>query len=317
MDFTTMGTVSAYIKQKNLNFAANYAIKTGHKMADAKGNLNFTRSDVVDTKKKSYEEISTAKLAGIRQKLSSGNKLSDEELTYLQQKEPKTYKRAKHAEEAREELKGELKKATTKQEAKQAVTQALIKASAEASADIADCKSNSSKSSDITKNFNSISGEIFNGFDSVSSGRAKIFSNEEFQNLDDDEDYLSWNWNDEEENFSDFKNGFNEKFRSRKNSEKNSVDSSAEKNSDSPQEIMENFIMTIRAIEAEWAQFTKSKEYDALPANKAEEELLNKTGERNNKNFHKETETPNAKMLGAVAAYRNSMMFKNSQLIVT
>ena len=312
MDFTTMGTVSAYLKQKNLNFAANYKVKTGQKMADANGNLNFTKPDVVDTKKKSDEEISTAKLAGIRQKLSSGGKLSDDELTYLQQREPKTYKRAKHAEEAREELKGELKKATTKQEAKQAVTQALIKASAEASADIADCKSNSAKDSVDTKKFMSISGEVSGGSNSVNFGVTKIFGDTEFQNLDDEDDFSSWTWENEEENFSDF-----EDWDSGKNLEKNSADDVSNKNSDSPQEIMENFIMTIRAIEAEWAQFTKSKEYDALPANKAEEDLLNKLGERNNKNFYKETETPNARMMGAVAAYRNSMMFKNSQLIVT
>lgn len=303
MDFTTMGTVGAYLKQKNLNFAANYKLNTGKKMADAKGNLNFTRSDVVDTKKKSDEEISTAKLSSIKQKLSSGSILSDDELIYLQQREPKTYKRAKHAEEAREELKGELKKAKTKQEAKQAVTQALIKASAQASADIADCKSNSSSSS-TDENFTSVSGDISNGSNTINSGAAEVFGDTEYQNLNSRENYFSWN-DDEEENFSEIENDTDENFQV----EKNLKDDTGEKNSDSPQEIMENFIMTIRAIEAEWAQFTKSKEYDALPNNKAEEDLLNRLGERNNKNFYKETETPNARMMGAVAAYRAAQNF--------
>ena len=304
MDFTTMGTVGAYLKQKNLNFAANYKLNTGKKMADANGNLNFTRSDVVDTKKKSDEEISTAKLSSIKQKLSSGSKLSDDELTFLQQREPKTYKRAKHAEEAREELKGELKKATTKQEAKQAVTQALIKASAQASADIADCKSNSSNDSADSKNFISVSGDISNGSNAINSGTAEVFGDTEYQNLNSREDYFSWN-DDEEENFSEIENDTDENF----HVEKNLKDDTGEKSFESPQEIMENFIMTIRAIEAEWAQFTKSKEYDALPNNKAEEDLLNRLGERNNKNFYKETETPNARMMGAVAAYRAAQNF--------
>lgn len=303
MDFTTMGTVGAYLKQKNLNFAANYKLNTGKKVADAKGNLNFTGSDVVDTKKKSDEEISTAKLSSIKQKLSSGSILSDDELIYLQQREPKTYKRAKHAEEAREELKGELRKAKTKQEAKQAVTQALIKASAQASADIADCKSSSSSSS-TDENFTSISGDISNGSNTINSGTAEVFEDTEYQNLNSRENYFSWN-DDEEENFSEIENDTDENFQV----EKNLKDDTGEKNSDSPQEIMENFIMTIRAIEAEWAQFTKSKEYDALPNNKAEEDLLNRLGERNNKNFYKETETPNARMMGAVAAYRAAQNF--------
>lgn len=304
MDFTTMGTIGAYIKQKNLNFAANYKLNTGKKLADAKGNLNFAKPDVVDTKKKTDEEISTAKLSSIKQKLSSGSKLSDDELTYLQQREPKTYKRAKHAEEAREELKGELKKAKTKQEAKQAVTQALIKASAQASADIADSKSNSSSGSDSAENFTSISGDVSNGSNTVNSGAAEIFGDTEYQNLNSQKDYFSWN-DDEEENFSEVENYSDEDFHSGKKLK----DDVSEKNSDSPQEIMENFIMTIRAIEAEWAQFTKSKEYDALPNNKAEEDLLNKLGERNSKNFYKETETPNARMMGAVAAYRTAQNF--------
>ena len=309
MDFTTMGTIGAYLKQKNLYFAANYKIKTGQKMADANGNLNFTKSDVVDTKKKTDEEISTAKLSSIKQKLSSGHRLSDDELIYLQQREPKTYKRAKHAEEAREELKGELKKAKTKQEAKQAVTQALIKASAEASADIADCKSNSSKNSSDAENFTSIQGEVGNNSNAVNLKTAEIFGDTDYQNLDSREDYFSWNYDDEEENFSDVENDDWNNFDDEENFNKNSSDEVNEKNSDSPQEIMEDFISTIRAIEAEWAQFTKSKEYDALPYNKAEEDLLNALGERNNNNFYKETNAPNARVMGAVAAYRAAQNF--------
>ena len=143
MDFTTMGTVATYIKQKNLRFAANIKIHTGQKLADSEGNLEIVKSterdQFVESRNKSNEEIGIAKLASIRRRLASGNKLSNEDMSYLQQKDPGTYKKAKRAEEAREELKGELKKAKTKQEARQAVTKAMIKASAEASADIAAC----------------------------------------------------------------------------------------------------------------------------------------------------------------------------------
>ena len=133
MDFTTIGTITSYLRQKNLKFAADYKTKTGQKLTDANGDLNFAKtdtSDQVDTKKRTDKEISSARIASIKQKLANGQKLSNEELSYLRTNEPKTYKKAKHADEAREELKGELRKAKTKQEAKQAVTQAMIRASA-------------------------------------------------------------------------------------------------------------------------------------------------------------------------------------------
>lgn len=319
MDFTTMGTLGSYLRQKNLNFAAKYKLSAGQKLTDSNGFLNFEKTQTADIKKKSEEDVSTAKIAGIKQKLSSGKKISDEELTYLQQREPKTYKRAKHAEEAREDLKGELKKAKTKQEAKQAVTQAMIKASAEASADIAACKSDS-KSSDFSKslnlndkkNFTPIDGEFGEGCNAVNSNTNKIFKDAEFQNLDSDWNKFSWN-NETEENSSDTEDDSFRDFYGIKHIEKNSADDSEKNNSETPQDIMESFIMTIRAIEAEWAQFTKSKEYDALPNNKIEEDLLNKLG-RTKKNY-KETSVPNAKMMGAATAYRTSMTYKNFQMM--
>lgn len=313
MDFTTMGTVSAYVRQKNLNFAANCKIKIGQKMTDANGILNFETTDVVEAKKKSDDEVGAAKLAGIRKKLASGLALSSDELIYLQQSDPKTYKRAKHAEEAREELRGELKKAKTKQEAKQAVTQAMIKASAKASADISDYKSNSSNNMDDA-------GEVVSN--DLNFSTEKIFADAEYQKLDSEKNYFSWNnegeenyfsWNDEEY-YSDSQKYFDENFYGKENF-KNPINNSKEKNSGSPQEIMETFIMTIRAIEAEWAQFTKSKEYDVLPNNKTEADLLNILGEKEKK-FYKETEAPNAKMRWAVTAYRNAMMYRDSKIIM-
>ena len=141
MDFTTIGTIGSYIKQKNLNFAANYKLKTGQRVTDANGNLQFAKSNMFDrileAQKKSDSETDAAKIASIKQKLMSGKKLSTSEMAYLKEKDSKLYKKAKHAEEAREELQAELKKAKTKQEARQAVTQAMIKASAEASAELA------------------------------------------------------------------------------------------------------------------------------------------------------------------------------------
>lgn len=310
MDFTTIGTITSYLKQKNAKFSANHKIKTGQKVTDANGDLNFAKSNVsdqVDTKRRTDKEIAAARVASIKQKLSNGQTISDDELSYLRSQEPKTYKRAKHSEEAREELKSELKKAKTKQEAKQAVTQALIKASAEASADIADYKSNS-KSSSSTGNsetkLNSVNGEV----DGLSNTLHRAFAE-------------NWGYtekigleNPESKNFDAGGNnfyGFNFNLGAKKN---NSKTSTSYQNSDksSPQEIMEDFISTIRALEAVWAEFTKSREYEELPNNKREEEFLESIGETKHKDrYPKEMEIPKAKNLNAAAAYRNSMMFNN------
>ena len=312
MDFTTIGTVASYLKQKNMKFAADYKIKTGQKLTDANGDLKFAKcdtSDQVDTKKRSEKEISEARIASIKQKLANGQKLSSEELSYLRSREPKTYKKAKHADEAREELKGELRKAKTKQEAKQAVTQAMIRASAEASADIADYKSNSSSSTDgAEKNINSVSGEVDGltnalhatfaenwGYTEENNVNLTDFSNSEQKNLDAEENDFS--------NISPY-------LRQSTNFSKNLRLKNSNSDEDSPQNVMERFIMTIRALEATWAEFTNSKEYAELPDNKHEEEILNLIGgDKTNRNRYKQIEKPNATTLNAVAAYRNSMTF--------
>lgn len=145
MDFVTIGKVGSYIKQKNLSFAANYKIKTGQRVTDGNGNLSFTQTSMFEqlnqATKKTTDEVKTARLASIKNKLMSGRKLTDEEMGYLRENDAELYKKAKHADDAREELKAELKGAETKQEAREILTRAMIKASAEASAELAAFKS--------------------------------------------------------------------------------------------------------------------------------------------------------------------------------
>ena len=320
MDFTTIGTITSYLKQKNMRYAANYKMKTGQNVTDANGNLNFAKTEkpaqTVQTSKKSEKEIAEARLASIKQKLANGRKLSNEELTYLQSREPKTYKRAKHADEAREELKGELRKAKTKQEARQAVTQAMIRASTQASADIADYKSNSSASdskSTAETNFSSVNG--------LSNALHKTFAEnwgyteETNYHPPDLENSESENLDEEENPFANYDFSLGAAYY-RSQTPKSTKTQNADKQ-DSPQEIMESFIMTIRALEAEWAQFTKSKEYEELPENRREEEFLKSIGEEKHKEYYKELDRPRAKNLNAAAAYRTSMMFTTSQFVVS
>ncbi len=312
MDFTTIGTIASYLKQKNIKFAADHKIKTGQKVTDDNGSLNFVKSntsDQVDTKKRSEQEIASARIASIKQKLANGQKLSNEELSYLHSREPKTYKKAKRADEAREELKSELRKAKTKQEAKQAVTQAMIRASAQASADIADYKSNSKSpgsSNGVEKNTSFFGGEVDGLTNALNTTFAENWGYTEENNVD-----LANVESSKENNFSDV----TPYIRQSKNISKNLLLKNKNSDDESPQNVMERFIMTIRALEATWAEFTNSKEYAELPDNKREEEILNILGDKA-KNHYKQIEKPDATTLNAVSAYRTSMLFRTSQFVV-
>ena len=308
MDFTTIGTVGSYIKQKNLNFAANYKLKTGQRVTDANGNLQFAKSNMFDqmlkAQKKSTSEIDAAKISSIKQKLMNGKKLSTEEMGYLKEKDPKLYKKAKHAEEAREELKSELKKAKTKQEARQAVTQAMIKASAEASAELAAYKNGLSAgggevstagyqagtevsgniagaevSTEETPSMIRVNEEISADGEQMTEAAAEVTKLEIQANQDAAENIQQANSESAE-------------------SSKTQQDSSTEKNSSgktTADDILEKFIMTVRALEDEWAEFTKSKKFAKLPEDYSEKDK-------------KIINTPNKKTLDAIMIYRNAML---------
>lgn len=320
MNFMTIGTVGSYIKQKNLHFAANYKIKTGQRVVDANGHLQFAKSNMFDqmtkAQKKSDSEVSSARISSIKQKLMNGKKLSTEEMSYLREKDPKLYRKAKHAEEAREELKGELKKAKTKQEARQAVTQAMVKASAEASAELAAFKSGMSAGgagisatgfqagmevggnvAGVESSAENISAGTEGGFiqaneqisadgEQMTEAAAEVTKLEIQANQDAAENLQQAN--------------------AENSSEKNSpVDSSKKTTAD---DILEKFIMTIRALEDEWAQFTKSKEFKELPEDYREEKILDEIGDEKHKNRYKPIDSPSKKILDVISIYRNAML---------
>ena len=150
MDFSTIGTVSSYVQQKNLKFAANFKKQTGQSIVNSSGNLQLelkranNRSlaeKMIQANQTEDSEYVKQRVSSIRRKLLNGKKISNEELGYLKKNDPDLYKKAKKAEESREELKAALCKAKTKQEARQAVTRALVKASSEALAELSAGKS--------------------------------------------------------------------------------------------------------------------------------------------------------------------------------
>ena len=352
MDFTMIGTVGSYIKQKNLNFAANYKIKTGQRVADANGNLQFAKSNMFDAmmkaQKKSVSEVDSARISSIKQKLMNGKKLSTEEMGYLREKDPQLYKKAKHADDAREELKAELKKAKTKQEARQAVTQAMMKASAEASAELAAYKSGLSAGGGVATagyqagqevggNISGVSGAEVSAENVANAESPSLVSvneeisadGEEFSGAVAEITKIEIQANQETAENIQQANADAAETSTENNSsaDKKSADTSQPANNsagnNSPDSILEKFIMTIRALEDEWAQFTKSKTYDEMPEDYFESEEHEKVTGKKFKNNYKPLDAPkqffdtmypcsSKKVLDIVASYRSAMAFQSS-----
>lgn len=245
MDFVTMGKVGSYIKQKNLSFAANYKIKTGQRVMTASGNLTFAESSMFEeinkATKKSADEIKSARLGSIKSKLIAGRKLSNEEMSYLRENDEELYKKAKHADDAREELKADLKGAKTKQEARQILTRAMVKASAEASAELAAYKSG------IATGGGAVGG-MSTSTENVSMSAENVSVNENFVT--------------------------NENISSPTENNLSTANENSEGGNSTPQGIMEKFMMTIRALEDEWMHYSNSDEYKNLPENYFQDEKV-------------------------------------------
>ena len=293
MDFAVIGTLSSYVKQKNLTFAAKHKIRTGQTLTNANGNLLSTNLTSMFDKlrnaaKASTDQAKQQKLARIRQKLKAGQKLSDEELGFLRVNDPKTYKKAKVADDAREELKSELKKAKSKGEAREAMTRAMIKASTEAMAELSALGQGGGISN--------VGGGQVSGGEAMSVGDAGNISGGEVS--------AEGNTNIsgmENQSFSEINQSIQD------SDDKTSADkiSPTQKNSDdelnTPEDIMEKYIWTIRALENEWMKFTNSKEYRDLPENLTDKDAAKK--------IYRQVYEPNQKLLDAVMAYRRSMNY--------
>ncbi len=317
MDLAVIGTLSSYVKRKNLQFAAKHKIKTGQTLTNANGNflsLNQTSvfKQMTESAKKSSDAAKQQKVRRIKQKLLAGQKLSEAEMGFLREADPKTYKKAKHAEDAREELKSELQKAKSKQEAREAVTRAMIKASTEAMAEITALGAGgggaANASSGSAENFSGdvsseISSNVSNDVQSAINvaGDVKVSDNAnstENQNLSEVNQSIQATGEDATEKVSEITR------EALDNTQENSGDNFGNKKTSdadnlTPEDIMEKYLMTIRALEDEWVRFTKSKEFKDLP------ETLLDAAER----IRKQISAPNKKFLDAASAYRKSMSF--------
>ena len=283
MDFATIGKLSTYVKQKNLTFAAKHKIRTGQTLTNANGNLisaNLTSTfdKLREASKTATDQAKKQKLALIRRKLKAGQKLSDEELGFLRVNDPKTYKKAKAADEAREELKSELKSAKTKEEAREAMTRAMVKASSTAMAELSSIGAGGGNISGVGSSnlpqsaaMNISGGEIAN--QSVSDGSTLTNANQ---------------------------TGFNQS-NGAINGDDNKISAQKTEDADNltPEDIMEKYLWTIRALEDEWAHFTNSSDYKDMPEHFTDEKTIKKV--------RKQIYEPDRRILDAVTAYRRAM----------
>ena len=285
MDFTGIGKIGTFAKQKNLLFAAKYRMKTGQSIVDGNGRLTLTRATMFNSvqmsKTNSNSATDKARIASIKQKLKSGKKLSAAEMSYLKEKDPSLYKKAKYADDAREELKSELKSAKTKQEAREAVMRAMAKIAADCSADFEALKgggggdinfgADMNIGGDFSADMSTVGSEIsVDGAENLSSEISNVEGTENISNV---------------ENVDTSAN---------ENSVTNTESAGNEK-SDSAFDILDKYIYAVRAVQDEWAQFINSDDYKKLPEDIFEKM---KNPNRNEKKF-----------IDAILAYKKSMNY--------
>ena len=297
MDFAVIGKISSYVKTKNLTFAAKHKIRTGQTLTNANGNLVSTGGSVSttfdklrDAAKAGNDKAKQAKLRRIKQKLLTGKKISDEELGFLRVNDPKLYKKAKAADEAREELKEDLKKAKSKGEAREAMTRAMVKASTEAMSELSALGQGGGSA--LAGGGGSV---MQTGNDAMSISGGEVTSAEGNANLLGAETQTSGEVNQTAQS----PNESNSTTPENQNAQKNSDDDSK-----TPEDIMEKYLMIVRALEDEWTQFTKSKEYKSLP-----EQTIDEEKNSANKKIRRQIDTPNRKVLEAANFYRKAMLY--------
>lgn len=321
MDFATIGKISSFVKTKNLMFAANYKIKTGQTLTNANGNLVSTNAvtfdKLRDAAKTGQTKAKQAKLQRIKQKLLQGKKISEEELAFLRANDPKLYNKAKAADDAREDLKEDLKKAKSKEEAREAMTRAMVKASTEAMAELSSLGQGGGSAlaggggaamqagGDVgAMNFSGDGGIAMQAGGEVSAasngaeGQTFTEANQSIQSAGEKATDALTSAN-QDANKTSTQDG------NKTSLEKNSA---AQKSSDgelnTPEDIMEKYLMKIRALEDEWAKFTNSKEYKDLP-----EHTLEESETVTNKKNRRQVDAPNRKVLEAATLYRKAMLY--------
>lgn len=319
MDFTRIGNINSFVKQKNLLFAANYKIKTGQRLVDDNGTINFARSVMFSqTQTSKTDTISSAdktRLNSIKQKLKSGKKLSGAEMAYLREKDEKLYQKAKYADEAREALKADLRAAKTKQEARQAVMRATARLAADCAADFEALKGGGGGIS-LSAGMNFGGDALANpsgGFAvSVNSGTENLNVDggevsAEVQNAGNEISADAQNASGEVSADTQNATGENSNATNETNNNENPFEQmlNANNDSDSSFDILDKYLYAIQAIQNEWLEFIKTEDYKDLPEDIIEKAEMKLHGDKKNK-------TSSTQAADAILTYREVMSYRKA-----
>ena len=304
--FEAIGTLHSYAQQQNLLKSVNHKKKTGVSLDQLKeqakeiARQNDSLVDkMLQAQKSADDEAAKQRIASIKNRLLAGKKLSQTEIDYLRDKDPKLYKKAKSADDARTELKAALKRAKTKQEARMALTQAMVKASSEALTEISAAKANmnaAGASGNVGNDLqNDIQNDLSNQNQTSDQNSSLIDQNQNLEsnqtsesNSEQSSTVILAQTSDQNQTSSDeikmeiagenleesneIQNEQNSEVENLdetpKSEETSEIQKSREDEIDTPEDIMEKYIMIFRALENEFVEFMKTDHAKKLPEDK-------------------------------------------------
>ena len=302
--FEVVGTVNSFANLKYMQKNADYKKKTGISLDDLRKQADQIAKQtdslvekMLKAQKTDKDEAAKQRVASIKNKLLAGKKLSQTEIDYLRDRDPKLYKKAKAADEARTELQAALKRAKTKQDARMALTQAMVKASSEAMSELSAAKSAMNANavapagnSSVDQNFSDSNMNLNAEATSETSGNALIGTTSENVSEQNSETLLAKNISEtnseieatneeiktDSENISETDENNSE---IDQNSESNPLEKSDE-DKDAPEDILEKFLMIVAALEDEFINFMNTdhaKKLPESPVSKKEIRVPNRT----------------------------------------
>ena len=270
--FEGIGKLGSYLQQHTLQVKVNYKLQTGQDLeTDKKKDDNIVDIMLSHT---SDSDDSSERVASIKQKLMNGREISDEELRYLEKNSPDLYEKAVKVKEVRERLKDDLKHAKTKAEAQQAVTRAQLEVSASAKAELSGAggigtSSGGSAAGGVAAGGGTVSAAEAAGVSveagsavSASAGAAMAASDLAAAPAAESAAGVSAAAAAPAEAAADAASAAGVQAETGIAADAAAVDTQTSKNT----AVYEKYIMQVRAIQDEWQKFSRSKEYQQMPA---------------------------------------------------
>lgn len=279
-----LGRIDQYAKQRTLKLKAELKVHQGINVDAQKDNRQQTLLNMLDDIKKTKQRDMTTdtRMAVIRQKLRTGDELSEDELKYLKDNDQGLYAKAKRAQQMRAEVQEGLRRARTKEEAQRVVLEAQMKVSLEAdmeakygsvdgamAAKRSSAEDNLPSASSIVQESKELA-EVKAGNESTEQAKpaaeAALNTNTNTNanintNMDDNPDVTGKD--DIKTDGSQVAKGLQKEIADMAKKVEFLEQAAQAKNADTP--FDNKFIYMLRAIQNEWAKFQKTKDYDELP----------------------------------------------------